>query len=247
MMEHAMFFVMLMPGAELDGPRRQAEEFQRLFAHQLEQSQGIRADNYVAFNRSTIDLARRFSDYKKSMREQQAAGKIHSLVWPLFFQHTAREADRFATRLDLYNRRTVELDRSAVVEVQPRCEAVGLAGGVLEEQRPHQAVNLSGCLLLAHRLLVVAESPGQIDRAAIERDVVVGANALRLLQLMRKEPLELFGLAAWPIQFRARHQHHEEHRVLHHDFSLQRLPRRSAATQHCLVLRHAPSTSPAAA
>ena|SRR5438105_4703971 len=116
MMEHAMFFVMLMPGAELDGPRRQAEEFQRLFAHQLEQSQGIRADNYVAFNRSTIDLARRFSDYKKSMREQQAAGKIHSLVWPLFFQHTAREADRFATRLDLYNRRTIELDRAEVVD-----------------------------------------------------------------------------------------------------------------------------------
>ena len=116
MMEHSMFFVMLMPGPELDGPRRQAEEFQRLFARQLEMSRGIRADNYVAFNRSTIDLAKRLSEYKKTMREQQASGKIHSLVWPLFFQHTAREADRFATRLDLYNRRQIELDRPEVID-----------------------------------------------------------------------------------------------------------------------------------
>jgi hypothetical protein len=116
MMEHAMFFVMLMPGPELAGPRGQAEEFQRLFARQLDLSRSIRPDNLVAFNRSSIDLARRFSDYKKTMREQQATGKIRSLVWPLFFTHTAREADRFAARLDLYNRRQIELDRREVVQ-----------------------------------------------------------------------------------------------------------------------------------
>jgi hypothetical protein len=115
MMEHAMFFVQLMPGPELAGPRRQAEEFQRLFTQQLERSKDIRADNMVAFNQSSIDLARRFSDYKKTMREQQASGKIHSLVWPLFFTHTAREADRFASRLALYNRRQIEFDRREVV------------------------------------------------------------------------------------------------------------------------------------
>jgi hypothetical protein len=116
MMEHAMFFVMLMPGPELAGPRGQAEEFQRLFTRQLEQSRGLRADNFMAFNRSSIDLVKRFSNYKKTMREQQATGKIHSLVWPLFFTHTAREADRFAARLDLYNRRQIELDRREVVQ-----------------------------------------------------------------------------------------------------------------------------------
>jgi hypothetical protein len=116
MMEHAMFFVMLMPGPELARPRAQAEEFQRLFTRQLELSPAIRPDNVVAFNRSSIDLAKRFSDYKKTMREQQATGKMHSLVWPLFFTHTAREADRFAMRLDLYNRRQIELDRREVVQ-----------------------------------------------------------------------------------------------------------------------------------
>lgn len=111
-----MFFVMLMPGPELDAPRRQAEEFQRLFTRQLDLSRSIRPDNFAAFNRTSIDLAKRFSDYKKTMREQQASGKMRSLVWPLFFQHTAREADRFAARLDMYNRGRVEFDRREVVD-----------------------------------------------------------------------------------------------------------------------------------
>lgn len=116
MMEHALFFTLLMPGPELAGPRSQAEEFQRLFARQFTLSQDIRADNMVTHNRSTIALVQRFSDYKKTLREQQATGKIRSLVWPLFFQHTAREADRFAMRLDLYNRRQIELDRNEVID-----------------------------------------------------------------------------------------------------------------------------------
>ena len=116
MMEHAVFFQMLMPGPENEGLRKQAEEFQRLFAGQLQQSAAIRADNFVAFNQRSIDLAKRFSDYKKRTREQQVSGRIRTLVWPLFFEHTAREADRFAGRLALYNRRQIELERGEVVD-----------------------------------------------------------------------------------------------------------------------------------
>jgi hypothetical protein len=116
MMEHAMFFQTLMPGPELDGPRRQAAEFERLFAAQLDQSRGMTPETYVEFNRRTIDAARRFSDYKKTMRDHQAQAKIRSLVWPLFFQHTAREADRFCARLELYNRRQIEFDRAELVD-----------------------------------------------------------------------------------------------------------------------------------
>lgn len=50
------------------------------------------------------------------MGEQQASGKLRSLAWPLFFTHTAREADRFAARLVLYNQQQVELDRREVVQ-----------------------------------------------------------------------------------------------------------------------------------
>lgn len=116
MMEHAMFLAMLMPGPELASLRRQAEEFQRLFAQQLKMASGIRADNYVAFNRRSIDLAKRISDFKRTTRQQQLDAKVRTLVWPLFFEHTAREADRFAARLEQYNRRQIEYDRSEVVD-----------------------------------------------------------------------------------------------------------------------------------
>lgn len=116
MMEHAMFIAMLMPGREVDGLRRQAEEFQRLFAQQLKMASGIQPDNYVAFNRRSIDLAKRISDFKKTTRQQQLDAKVRTLVWPLFFEHTAREADRFIACLEQYNRRQIEYDRSEVVE-----------------------------------------------------------------------------------------------------------------------------------
>lgn len=116
MMEHALFFVQLMPGPDLEPIRRQAVQFNEIFANQFELSGGIDASNYVAFNQRTIDLARRFSDYKKTVRDQQNAGKWHTLVYPLFFTHTAREADRLATRLAMYNRGNIEFERGEVVD-----------------------------------------------------------------------------------------------------------------------------------
>ncbi len=116
LMEHVIFFQMMMPGPELDGPRRQAAELERLLANQIKESSGIDTHNYVAFNRRSIDLAKRVSDYKKTMGEQQASGKIRSLVWSQFFEHTAREADRLADRLALYNRREIEYDRADLVD-----------------------------------------------------------------------------------------------------------------------------------
>ncbi len=50
------------------------------------------------------------------MRDQQASGKVRTLVWPLFFTHTARDADRFAKRLDMYSSRQIEFDRAEVVD-----------------------------------------------------------------------------------------------------------------------------------
>jgi hypothetical protein len=76
LMEHVIFFQMMMAGPELDGPRKQAAELQRLLATQIKQSSGIDASNYIAFNRRSIDLAKRVSDYKKTMGERQASGKM---------------------------------------------------------------------------------------------------------------------------------------------------------------------------
>ena len=95
--------------------RATAEHFQQAFAAQFAKSQTLDPGNYRAFNQSTIDLVRRFSDHKKSWAAQQAAGQLRSLVWPVFFLHTAREADRFATRLAMYNSGNIEFERPEVV------------------------------------------------------------------------------------------------------------------------------------
>lgn len=106
LMEHAKFFVMLMPGPELAGPRGQAEQFQQTFSGQLEKSRAAVLDrgNYAAFNRSTVELVKPYADFKHRMRDEQAAGRLQSLVWPSFFEHTAREAERFSKRLDQFSR-----------------------------------------------------------------------------------------------------------------------------------------------
>ena len=117
MLEHAMFFVMLMPGPELAGPRAEAERFQRQFSNHLTRLRGSRLDrrNYVAFNNSTIGLANAVADYKQRMEDAQTSGRMRSLVWPLFFSHTRNEATRFATRLAQLNGGNANFDRREVV------------------------------------------------------------------------------------------------------------------------------------
>src|SRR5215207_667984 len=106
LMEHAKFFVMLMPGPELAGPRGQAERFQQTFAGRLEKARAasLERGNYAAFNRATVELVKPYIDFKHRMRDEQAAGRLQSLVWPSFFEHTAREAERFAGRLEQFSR-----------------------------------------------------------------------------------------------------------------------------------------------
>ena len=117
MMEHAMFFVMLMPGPELARPRGQAEQFQRDFAAHLAGLRRARLDrsNYVRFNGRTLALARSLASYKRTMQQQQESGRLQSLVWPQFFDHTAHEAERFMARLTELNRGNAAFSRAEVV------------------------------------------------------------------------------------------------------------------------------------
>jgi hypothetical protein len=118
LMEHAKFFVMLMPGPELAGPRGQAERFQQTFAGQLEKARAASLDrgNYAAFNRATVELVKPYADFKHQMRDEQAAGRLQSLVWPSFFEHTAREAERFARRLEQFSRGDTSTDMKEAAE-----------------------------------------------------------------------------------------------------------------------------------
>ncbi len=118
LMEHATFFVMLMPGPELAAQRGRAEQFQATFKSQFAKAQGANLDrgNYAAFNQSTIELVKPFIEFKHEMKAAQEAGKLNSLVWPLFFEHTAHEADRFTRRLSRLSSGESRLEQAEVVE-----------------------------------------------------------------------------------------------------------------------------------
>jgi len=117
MMEHALFFALLMPGDDLRNERGQAEAFQRRFASHLGRLRGESADrsNYAALNRATTEIVRPFIEFKQKMQDAQTSGRLHSLVWPLFFEHTAREGERFVARLDRFSRGETESDRSETI------------------------------------------------------------------------------------------------------------------------------------
>lgn len=116
MMEHATFFTMLMPGAALAEQRSQAEAFKATFASQLANSGKVAPGDFRAFNQSSIDHARRFADFKQRMRDEQAAGRLKSLAWPTFFDHTAREGEYFVSRLQRLSAGDTSMDAEATAK-----------------------------------------------------------------------------------------------------------------------------------
>ncbi|KYG06042.1 hypothetical protein BE21_03360 [Sorangium cellulosum] len=116
LMEHAMFIGLLMPGDRLRGPRSEARQFQMTFAgHFLSaRDSGYRDDGLSSLLLSTRADVLQFIEYKRRMQRAQEAGALKSLVWPLFFDHIAREAERFAARLDLLARGSAALQSDEV-------------------------------------------------------------------------------------------------------------------------------------
>ena len=118
MIDHADFFSFLMPGAGLAAERAQAEEFGRKFQAQGGRLKTAALDqsNYAAFNASTIELLKQFGAYKRRLLDAQSAGVIHTLTWPLFFDHTAREAERAVNRLERLSTGDAKLEYPEVVD-----------------------------------------------------------------------------------------------------------------------------------
>jgi hypothetical protein len=118
MMEHASFFAMLMPGPELATQRGQAETFQKNFQTQYDRINSATLDrgNYASITRSTLELIKPFIEYKRRMLDAQTSGKMRSLVFPLMFDHTAREAEHAFRRLDKLTASDATLNYGEIVE-----------------------------------------------------------------------------------------------------------------------------------
>jgi hypothetical protein len=119
MAEHALFFSLLMPPELAAKEHAEAENFHKTFVDLFARIDGggpPDAGELNGFASMIVEAVKPFIDYKARLGEAQTSGALRSLVWPLFFEHTRHEAERFTRRLDALASGNSELDRSEVSE-----------------------------------------------------------------------------------------------------------------------------------
>ncbi len=116
MAEHALFFALLMP-PEVAGPeRKEALQFNETFTnlYQKIDSTPPERNEVKSFVTNVTEEIKPFIEYKARLGEAQAAGKLRSLVWTLFFDHARHEAERWIRRLDTLAGGESEFDKDEV-------------------------------------------------------------------------------------------------------------------------------------
>jgi hypothetical protein len=101
--EHALFFALLMPEELAAKERAEALQFQRSFTDIYERIVSDTApqrSEVKGFLSPLSEAIKPFIEYKARLGEAQATGKLRSLVWPLFFDHTRHEAERWERRFN---------------------------------------------------------------------------------------------------------------------------------------------------
>ena len=116
--EHALFFALLMPEELAAKERAEALEFQQRFTQLYDRIVADRRperSEVKSFLGPLTEAVKPFIEYKSRLGEAQSSGKLRSLVWPLFFDHTRHEAERWERRFNDLARGDVEFERSEVV------------------------------------------------------------------------------------------------------------------------------------
>lgn len=117
MAEHALFFTLLMPPELAPKERAEAEGFHKTFSAlyaRIEADGPPEPGTLKSFAAMVLEAIKPFIDYKARLGEAQTSGALRSLVWPLFFDHTRHEAERWTRRLETLAAGESELDRSEV-------------------------------------------------------------------------------------------------------------------------------------
>lgn len=116
--EHALFFALLMPEELAAKERAEAlrfrDEFQAIYDKIDAGGPPTRSD-VTSFTAQLSEPLKRFIDYKARLGEAQTTGQLRSLVWPLFFDHTRHEAERWQRRFDVLGHGETEFERKEVV------------------------------------------------------------------------------------------------------------------------------------
>ena len=117
MAEHALFFVLLMPVELAAKERAEAEAFHQRFTDlyaRIEADGPPTASGVKAFAARVLEQIKPFIEYKARQADAQVSGALRSLVWPLFFDHTRHEAERWTHRLEQLARGESEFDKTEV-------------------------------------------------------------------------------------------------------------------------------------
>jgi hypothetical protein len=116
--EHGLFFALLMPEELAKEERGEALTFYREFGEmhrQIAAQKPPERSEVKTFLGRVRERVMPFIEYKQRLGDAQRSGKLRSLVWPLFFDHTRHEAERWNRRFDALSRGQVEFERKEVV------------------------------------------------------------------------------------------------------------------------------------
>lgn len=117
MAEHGTFFALLMPEEVAGKERKQALNFSAKFMNlfqKIDSSAPPEQSDLKSFVSKVVEEIKPFIEYKNKQHEAQTSGKLRSLVWPLFFEHTRKEAERWVRRLQSLAKGEPEFDRKEV-------------------------------------------------------------------------------------------------------------------------------------
>lgn len=116
--EHGLFFALLMPEELAKEERAEALGFYREFGEmhrQIAAQKPPERGEVKPFLGKVREKVMPFIEYKQRLGDAQRAGKLRSLVWPLFFDHTKHEAQRWERRFTRLSNGEVEFERKEVV------------------------------------------------------------------------------------------------------------------------------------
>jgi hypothetical protein len=117
MAEHAFFFALLMPPEIAAKERTEALRFSEVFANlhkQIDTTAPPERSELKRFANNVVEQIKPLTEYKARLGDAQRSGQLRSLVWPLFFDHTQHEAERWTRRLQTLAGGESEFDRDEV-------------------------------------------------------------------------------------------------------------------------------------
>lgn len=124
MAEHAQFFALQMPQELAPKEKAQAEQFEAKFKALLAKIVAERPpqpDTLKPFCEAVIREIKPFIAFKAACHSAQANGRLYCLVWPLAFEHTQREAQRWCLRMQGLSLGECKFDRAEVATFWTGC------------------------------------------------------------------------------------------------------------------------------